>query len=246
MFDVTLLGALVAGLLSFASPCVLPIVPFYLSYLAGTGMSNLQSGNGIAPTVRRKAVISAVCFSLGMIIVFVSMGATATVFGTALRSWFDVLRWAAAAIILIMGLHFVGLFKIGLLNRQFTLNFDTTNNMSFGMAFLLGLAFAFGWTPCVGPILAAILFTAAGSDTLGQGVYLLIAYGVGMTMPFVVASIFIGPFLKWAQGFRSHLGRVEKATGGLLILFAVLIATNSVGEIAGWMLRIAPGFWTYG
>ena len=246
MFDVTVLGALVGGLLSFVSPCVLPIVPFYLSYLAGTEMSNLQSENGIAPSIRRKAVISAFCFSLGMIIVFVGMGATATVFGTALRSWFDVLRWAAAALILLMGLHFLGLFKIALLNRQFTLDLGITNNMSFGMAFLLGLAFAFGWTPCVGPILAAILFMAAGSETLGQGVYLLIAYGVGMTTPFVAASIFIGPFWTWAGGFHRYLGRVEKAMGGLLIVFAVLIATNSVGEIAGWMLRIAPDLWTYG
>ena len=246
MFDVTLLGALIAGLLSFASPCVLPIVPFYLSYLAGAGMSDLQSGDGISPAVRRKAVISALLFSTGMVIVFVGMGATATVFGTALRSWFDILRWAAAALIFVMGLHFVGLFKIALLYRQFTLNLGTTNNMSYGMALLLGMAFAFGWTPCVGPILAAILFTAAGSDTLGQGVSLLIAYGAGMTTPFVAASIFIGPFLRWAGGFRRHLGRVEKAMGGLLIVFAVLIATNSVGEIAGWMLRIAPDFWTYG
>lgn len=246
MFDVTLLGALVAGLLSFASPCVLPIVPFYLSYLAGKGLSDLQSGDRITSAVRRKTIISAICFSFGIIIIFVGMGATATVFGVALRDWFDVLRWAAATIIFLMGLHFVGLFKIDALNRQFTLNVGNTANVSFGMAFLLGLAFAFGWTPCVGPILAAILFTAAASENVWQGIYLLIAYGIGMTAPFVCASIFIGPFLRWAAQFRRHLGRVEKAMGGLLILFAVLIATNSVGEIAGWMLRIAPGFWTYG
>ncbi len=246
MFDVTLFGALVAGLLSFASPCILPIVPFYLSYMAGTGMSDLQSGDAITTAVRRKVVISALCFSLGMIIIFFGMGATATVFGAALRSWFDVLRWAAAGLIFVMGLHFVGLFKIALLNRQFTFNLGTSKNMSYSFAFLLGLAFAFGWTPCVGPILAAILFTAAASDTFWQGVYLLIAYGVGMTTPFVVASIFIGPFLRWAKGFRRHLGRVEKAMGGLLIVFSALIATNSVGEIAGWMLRIAPDLWTYG
>ncbi|NCW13979.1 MAG: cytochrome c biogenesis protein CcdA [Rhodobacteraceae bacterium] len=246
MFDVSLFGAVLAGLLSFASPCVLPIVPFYLSYLAGTGLSDLQSGAAITSAVRRKAFISAICFSLGIIIIFVGMGATATVFGAALRDWFGVLRWAAAAIIFLMGLHFVGLFKIGALNRQFTLNIGNTDNVSFGMAFLLGLAFAFGWTPCVGPILAAILFTAAASENVWQGIYLLIAYGIGMTAPFVFASIFIGPFLRWAAGFRKHLGRVEKAMGGLLIFFAVLIATNSVGEIAGWMLRIAPDFWTFG
>ena len=116
-----------------------------------------------------------------------------------------------------------------------------TANVSFGMAFLLGLACC---GPCY-PILAAILFTAAASENVWQGIYLLIAYGIGMTAPFVCASIFIGPFLRWAAQFRRHLGRVEKAMGGLLILFAGLIATNSVGEIAGWMLRIAPSFWTY-
>ena len=246
MFDVTLLGALVAGLLSFASPCILPIVPFYLSYLAGVGVSDLQTGDGITPAVRRKAVISAIFFTLGMIIVFVGMGATATVFGALLRSWFDVLRSVAAALIFIMGLHFLGMLKIPLLNRQFILTLGATNNMSYGMAFLLGLAFAFGWTPCVGPILAAILFTASGSDTLEQGVYLLIAYGVGMTVPFIAASIFIVPFLRWTVKFRRHLNFVEKAMGGLLILFAVLMATNSIGEMAGWMLRLAPDFWTYG
>ena len=140
MFDVTPLGALVAGLLSFASPCVLPIVPFYLSYLAGKGLSDLQSGDRITSAVRRKTIISAICFSFGIIIIFVGMGATATVFGAALRDWFDVLRWAAATIIFLMGLHFVGLFKIDALNRQFTLNVGNTANVSFGMAFLLGLA----------------------------------------------------------------------------------------------------------
>ena len=246
MFDVTLIGAFVAGLLSFASPCVLPIVPFYLSYLVGTGLCDLQSGDGNTSAVRRKVFISSLCFSFGMLVVFVGMGATATVFGAALRSWFDVLRWAAAAIIFVISMHFVGHFKIALLNRQFTLNFMTTNNTSYGMAFLLGLAFAFGWTPCVGPILATILFTAAASDIFGQGVCLLIAYGAGMTTPFIAASIFIGPFFKWAARFRSQLMHVEKAVGGLLIVFAVLIVTNSVGEIAGWMLRLAPDFWTYG
>ena len=214
MFDVSYLGALFAGLLSFASPCVLPIVPFYLSYLAGVGMGELRQGGEIDAVVRKKANVSAVFFSAGMIVV--------------------------------MGLHFVGAFKIAALNRQFTLNVGTTQNVSYATAFLLGLAFAFGWTPCVGPILAAILFTAAGSDTMGQGVLLLFCYGVGMTSPFILASIFIGPFLRWMNGFRQHLGKVERATGAFLIVFALLIATNSVNEIAGWMLRIAPDFWTFG
>ena len=246
MFDVSYLGALFAGLLSFASPCVLPIVPFYLSYLAGVGMAELRQGGEIDAGVRKQAIVSAVFFSAGMIVVFIGLGATATAFGAALREWFGILRWVAAGLILVMGLHFVGAFKIAALNRQFTLNVGTTQNVSYAMAFLLGLAFAFGWTPCVGPILAAILFTAAGSDTMGQGVLLLFCYGVGMTSPFILASIFIGPFLRWMNGFRQHLGKVERATGAFLIVFALLIATNSVNEIAGWMIRIAPDFWTFG
>ncbi len=246
MFDVTLLGALFAGLLSFVSPCVLPIVPFYLSYMAGTALSDLQSDGDIIPKIRRRALTNALLFSFGMIVVFVGMGATATAFGSALRDWFGLLRWIAAGLIFLMGLHFLGIFKISALNRQFTLNRARTDNLTYGMAFLLGLAFAFGWTPCVGPILAAILFTAAGSDSVAQGILLLTIYGAGMTAPFILAAAFIGPFLRWVAGFRKHLGVVEKTTGGLLVGFAFLIATNSVNEIAGWMLKLAPNFWNFG
>ena len=246
MFDVTLMGALLAGLLSFASPCVLPIVPFYLSYMAGTGLSELKSGGYISLKIKQKALINSVFFSIGMILVFVGMGATATAFGSVLRDWFGFLRWVAAALIFLMGLHFLGIFKIALLNRQFTLNSGKTNRLTHAMAFMLGLAFAFGWTPCVGPILAAILFTAAGSEFMSKGVLLLISYGTGMTAPFIFAALFIGPFLRWAAGFNKQLGKVEKATGGLLVVFAFLIATNSVNEIAGWMLDLSPNFWSFG
>jgi cytochrome c-type biogenesis protein len=114
------------------------------------------------------------------------------------------------------------------------------------MAFVLGLAFAFGWTPCVGPILAAILFTAASSDTVGAAMQLLFAYGLGMTSPFIIASLFVAPFLRWAQSFRRHLGRIEKITGALLVLFGLLIASDSVSVIANWMLQAKPDLWTFG
>lgn len=242
MFDVTFFGALVAGLLSFLSPCILPIVPFYLSYLAGVGMNQISAEAEVTPAVRRKAVISALFFALGVITVFMGLGATATVFGQMVREYFDILRWVAAAIIIAMGLHFLGVLRIGILYRQFRAKTGSTSNVTHIGAFVIGLAFAFGWTPCVGPVLAAILFTAAGQESAGQGAWLLFTYGVGMTLPFVVAALFIGPFMRFMARFRRHLGLIEKLMGALLILFGVLIATNSINYIAQWMLETIPWF----
>lgn len=246
MFDVTFFGALLAGLLSFLSPCILPIVPFYLSYLAGVGMNQISATAEISPAVRLRAFLAACCFALGVITVFVGLGATATVFGSWVREYFDVLRWLAAAVIIAMGLHFLGVVRIGFLYRQFRADAGSTTNVGLFGAFIIGLAFAFGWTPCVGPVLAAILFTAAGQDTAGQGALLLFTYGLGMTLPFIAAALFIGPFMAWAAKFRRHLGLVEKLMGALLILFGVLIATNSINYIAQWMLEHIPWFGSIG
>jgi cytochrome c-type biogenesis protein len=246
MFDVTILGALFAGLLSFLSPCILPIVPFYLSYLAGVGMNQISVDSEISSAVRLRAFLAACCFSLGVITVFVGLGATATVFGGFVREYFDILRWFAAAIIIAMGLHFLGVIKIGILYRQFRSDAGNTSNVGFFGAYVIGLAFAFGWTPCVGPVLAAILFTAAGQDTAGQGALLLFTYGLGMTLPFIAAALLIGPFMSFMTRFRKHLGIVEKLMGALLILFGVLIATNSINVIAQWMLEHIPWFSTIG
>ncbi|WP_298934374.1 cytochrome c biogenesis protein CcdA [uncultured Ruegeria sp.] len=242
MFDVTIMGAIVAGLLSFLSPCILPIVPFYLSYLAGVGVNQISAKAEISQAVRVRAVLAACCFALGVVTVFVGLGATATVFGGLLREYFDVLRWFAAAIIIAMGLHFLGVIKIGFLYRQFRADAGDTSNVGLLGAYVIGLAFAFGWTPCVGPVLAAILFTAAGQDTADQGALLLLAYGLGMTLPFVVAALFIGPFMSWMGRFRKHLGLIEKLMGAFLILFGILIATNSINYIAQWMLEHVPWF----
>ncbi|WP_299154463.1 cytochrome c biogenesis CcdA family protein [uncultured Tateyamaria sp.] len=242
MFDVTFVGALVAGLLSFLSPCILPIVPFYLSYLAGVGMNQISAEAEVTGAVRRRAVISALFFAFGVIVVFMGLGATATIFGQMVREYFDVLRWVAAGIIIAMGLHFLGVIRIGILYRQFRADAGNGSKVSYIGAFVIGLAFAFGWTPCVGPVLAAILFTAAGQETAGQGAGLLFVYGVGMTLPFVIAALFIGPFIRFMARFRRHLGLVEKGMGVLLILFGVLIATNSINYIAQWMLETIPWF----
>ena len=242
MFDVTLAGALLAGLLSFASPCILPMVPFYLGYLAGTGVGQLSAEGAVPPHVRRRAVVASGLFALGVITVFVALGATSSAVGQVLRDYFHVLRWVAAGLILVMGLHFLGVLRIPLLYREWRAEAGDVQNVSLVGAYVIGLAFAFGWTPCVGPVLAAILFTAAGADSALRGAVLLFVYGVGMTAPFVLAALFVGPFMRWMQRFRRHLGAVEKAMGGLLILFAVLIVTNSVNAIAQWMLDHVPWF----
>jgi cytochrome c-type biogenesis protein len=179
---------------------------------------------------------------LGVTTVFVALGASATVIGQFMRDWFGALRWIAAGIIFVMGLHFLGVFRIAFLFREARVEAPVPVGLS--GAYVVGLAFAFGWTPCVGPILAAILFTAGAEDSAGAGAGLLLAYAVGMTAPFVLAAAFSGPFLRWMRRFRRHLGLVEKIMGGFLILFALLIATNSINIISGWMLEIAPDIGT--
>lgn len=246
MFDVTFFGAFLAGLLSFLSPCILPMVPFYLSYLGGVGMNQISAGADVTPAVGQRAFLAACMFALGVITVFMGLGATATVFGQMVREYFDILRWVAAGIIIAMGLHFLGVIRIGILYRQFRADAGETSNVSLVGAFVIGLAFAFGWTPCVGPVLAAILFMAGGQETAGQGAALLFTYGAGMTLPFVIAALFIAPFMRFMARFRKHLGTVEKAMGLLLILFGVLIATNSINYIAFWLLETFPVFMTIG
>ena len=240
MLDITYLGAAFAGLLSFLSPCILPIVPFYLSYLAGVGMNQISAQAEIDSKTRMRAVLAACFFAAGVITIFMGLGAAATAFGQVVREYFDILRWIAAAIIIAMGLHFLGVIRIGVLYRQLRADAGDTSGKSLLGAYVIGLAFAFGWTPCVGPVLAAILFTAAGADTASTGAGLLFVYGLGMTAPFVLAALFIGPFMRWMVKFRRHLGLIEKIMGGMLIVFGLLIATNSMNYIAQWMLAVGP------
>lgn len=246
MFDVSALGALIAGLLSFLTPCVLPMVPFYLSYLAGVSMNQINSEAEFSPAVRRRAVISSVFFAAGVITIFMGLGAGASAFGQLVREWFGVLRWFAAGIIILMGLHFLGIVKIGFLYRQLRADTGNTSKMSLAGAYVIGLAFAFGWTPCVGPVLAAILFTAAGQESATQGAWLLFVYGFGMTAPFILAAFFIGPFMRFMAKFRRHLGKVEKVMGVMLIIFGILIATETVNYIGFWMLETFPIFSKFG
>lgn len=168
------------------------------------------------------------------------LGAAASVLGQFFRDWFDLLRWIAAAIIIAMGLHFLGMLRIGFLYRQWRADFGDMSKASYVGAFVIGLAFAFGWTPCVGPVLASILFTAASTETASRGALLLFVYGAGMTFPFIIAAMFVGPFMHWMARFSRYLGIIEKVMGVLLIIFGILIATETVNWIANWMVIYWP------
>ncbi|MGR3629705.1 MAG: cytochrome c biogenesis CcdA family protein [Sulfitobacter sp.] len=245
MFDITYAGALLAGLLSFFTPCILPMVPFYLSYMAGLSVTELRGDGAIAPGAQRRLVLSSVLFALGVSTIFVLLGMGATALGQVFTQYLEPLSWVAAAILLVFGLHFLGVIKVPLLYREARLEGGGKPTSIWG-AYVMGLAFGFGWTPCVGPALAAILMIASGMGDITHGGLLLFAYGVGMTAPFVVAALFAKPFLNLAARHMALVQKVEKAMGVMLILFAVLIVTGGVQLIADAMIRWFPSFTTLG
>jgi cytochrome c-type biogenesis protein len=245
VFDVSLYGAVLAGLLSFLSPCILPMVPFYLSYMAGISMAELRGDGEIAPGAQKRIFVSAVFFALGVTTIFVLLGLGATALGQAFRSYREPLSYVSAAVLLVFGLHFLGVLRIPFLYREARVESTAKPSTIIG-AYVMGLAFGFGWTPCVGPALAAILMVASMQESLLQGGLLLAVYGLSMTLPFVVAALFAKPFLKWMARNRRYFGHVEKVMGAMLILFAILIATNSVNYIAQFMIDMFPGFLNFG
>ena len=245
MLDITFGGALLAGLLAFFTPCILPMVPFYLSYMAGLSMAELRGEGAIAPGAQRRLFLSALMFALGVTTIFMLMGMGATALGQAFRDWFGVLRYAAAAVIFAFGLHFLGVIRIGILYREARMQSSMNPSTVLG-AYAMGLAFGFGWSACVGPILATILMMASGMGDVLQGGLLLAVFGFGMTAPFVVAALFARPFLGWMQRHRKYQAHVEKVLGVMLIVFALLIATGSVNAIANWMIETFPVFATIG
>ena len=241
MFDISFAGAAMAGLLSFFTPCILPMVPFYLCYMAGISMSELNEEGDISSGAQSRLVVSSVLFALGVTTVFVLLGMGATALGQVFAQWKGPLSYVAAGILLIFGLHFLGILRIGLLYREAKIESKSQPTNPLG-AYIMGLAFGFGWTPCVGPALAAILMIASGFGDIWKGGALLFVYGVSMTFPFVVAALFAKPFLLWMQRNRKYLGHVEKVMGAMLILFAILIVTGSVNLIADAMIRWFPIF----
>jgi cytochrome c-type biogenesis protein len=237
MTQVTVVAALLAGMLSFLSPCVLPLVPPYLVYLTGTSLERLADAEP-EPQVRRETVMAALLFVLGFSTVFVGLGASASAVGALLRAYSNELGILAGIAIIVMGLHFLGVTPIAWLMQEKRM----TMSKPVGLwgAYLMGLAFALGWTPCIGPILAAILAVAASESTVAKGAGMLAIYSLGLGIPFLIAAFAVEPFAAFLARFRAHLGLVEKAMGGLLVLTGIAFLTGTVNEVSYWLLDTFP------
>lgn len=226
---------LLAGLISFLSPCVLPLVPPYLCYLGGVTFDELaQSDERITPQVHGRIILAALFFVLGFTTIFVSLGAGASAFGQLLHGNKIILTQIAGAVIIVFGLQFLGLFQLGFLQRDTRFQSASTNVGIFG-AFVMGLAFAFGWTPCIGPILAPVMSVAASADDIGRGVSMLLAYSLGLGIPFVLAALAVRPFLRFLKRFQKHLGLMEKISGVLLILVGLLFINSTLEWWGSWL-----------
>jgi len=244
LLEVTIGGAFLAGLISFVSPCVLPIVPPYLCYLAGVSLEELADESKSAASALN-VFFAALAFVLGFTTVFVMLGATASIIGQTITRHLDILSYVAGAIIIVMGLHFLGWLKIGLLYREARVQVARKPAGLLG-SYLIGLAFAFGWTPCVGPMLGTILFIAGAENSVGEGAILLAIYSLGLGVPFLLAAAFAGPFLEWAKNFRRHMATVEKVMGGMLVATGLLVITGQMAVLSYWLLETFPGFAQFG
>ena len=234
-----------AGLLSFLSPCVLPLVPPYLTYMSGASFDQLRADGASHGVLWRRSVFTSLFFVLGFAVVFVTLGATATAFGQMFRQALPILTPIAGVIIIVMGLHFLGVLRLGVLDRQLRSSGPAAASGPVG-GFLLGLAFAVGWTPCIGPVLAAVLAVASSKSTALEGAGLLAVYSAGLGVPFVLAGLAIGPFLSFFTRFKKHLGLVEKIMGGLLVLTGLLFLTGQFTRISYWFLETFPVLSTFG
>jgi cytochrome c-type biogenesis protein len=235
--DVTAGGAFLAGLLSFASPCVLPLVPPYLAYISGVSVDQLRDDS--AASARVRILLVALCFVAGFSTVFVALGATASWIGQAVSAYLGILGYVAGVLIAVMGLHFLHVLRIPFMDRTARVGV-TEKPAGLAGAYVIGLAFGFGWSPCVGPVLAAILLMAGAADSASEGAQLLLIYSLGIGLPFLVAAAFASAFMRWTARFRGRLDLIEKAMGALLVVTGVLIFTGLMPTIAFWLIEVFP------
>lgn len=245
LIDATVLPALfialAAGFLSFLSPCVLPIVPPYLAFMGGVSMREMEGEN----SRRGPVLLAAAFFVLGLSTVFLILGIAASALGRALLQYQDWFVTLSGLVIMIFGAHFIGIFRIGFMDREARLDTGTEGGSAFG-AYVLGLAFAFGWTPCLGPILGSILSMAATQADMSRGMLLLAAYAVGLGLPFVLVAAFFPAFKTPMAWMKRHLGRIERISGLLLWTVGFMMATGQFAAFSFWLLETFPILATLG
>jgi cytochrome c-type biogenesis protein len=233
---VTFPAAALAGLLSFLSPCVLPLIPPYLTFIAGTTIEEAATHREVR--ARWAILLAAVLFVLGFSTVFVGLGATASSFGQLLHQYSSRLSLLAGLAIIAMGLHFLGAFRLAFLYREARVTLQRPAGL-WG-SYIMGLAFGFGWTPCIGPILAAILAVAASQETVGKGTLLLTFYSAGLGVPFLLAALAFEPFVRIIKRFRPYFGAIERVIGVLLVATGIGFLTGSIQDLSAWLLQSFP------
>jgi len=237
--NVSIGAAILAGVISFLSPCVLPLVPPYLCFIGGTSLEELSRPGATAALQQRRTMLAALMFVAGFTTVFVMLGASASLLGQLLRAHLTLLGQIAGLAIIVMGLHFLGLFRLGFLNREARYHAARKPAGPLG-AYAVGLAFAFGWTPCIGPVLAVILSLAASEQDVAKGAGLLAVYSLGLGIPFLLAAAGVGAFLGFLSGMRKHLLIVERVMGGLLVLTGIMFLTGAMQNMSYWLLEQFP------
>ncbi|MDO8883231.1 MAG: cytochrome c biogenesis protein CcdA [Pseudotabrizicola sp.] len=232
-----MLIALMAGVLSFLSPCVLPIVPPYLAYMGGISMTDMRGD----ATARRRVIVPALFFVMGLSTVFLLLGFTASAFGAFFLQNQMLFSRISGAVVLVFGLHFIGLFRIPMLDREARLDAGDRGGSAFG-AYVLGLAFAFGWTPCIGPQLGAILSLAAQEGSVQRGTLLLGVYALGLGLPFLLAALFVERSLGLMQRLKPHMKTIERVMGVLLIIVGLALLTGAFTDFSWWLLETFDRF----
>lgn len=240
IIDATLLPAmlvaLLAGVLSFLSPCVLPIVPPYLAYMGGISMGEMTGTAGGQAVARRRVIVPALFFVMGLSTIFLLLGFTASAFGSFVLQNQLLLARLSGIVIIIFGLHFLGVFRIAILDREMRMDAGDRGGSAAG-AYVLGLAFAFGWTPCIGPQLGAILSLAAQEGSTQRGTLLLGVYALGLGLPFLIAAIFIERSMVFMTKLKKHMKLIERLMGGLLLVVGLALLTGAFTDFSYWMLE---------
>lgn len=235
--SVGLATAFTAGVLSFISPCILPIIPSYMFFISGTSAGAMQEDAGEKPRIERQTILSALFFILGFSLVFVALGATATSLGGLLRSYQDVLRKIGGVVIILLGLHMAGLIQIRALLYEKRMHFKARPPGYLG-ALLIGIAFALGWTPCIGPILGAILAVASTKTQISEGMTLLSAYSLGLAIPFFVTALLMDKIFVHFRKIQKHMGKISLVSGLFLIVIGIMIFTNALQSVSNYLFEV--------